>query len=231
MKIIFLFLFFGFLSFLGAQPQDLESIEPPEGIQPHWKFYKPNRYLKIEPFNVHLFATSNVSEWMIHESYRLIYNMILSLKYPKDRAQFLGHQAFLITDQDPALNLQGQRNTGGRGFSLFNEDLVCREAVDTLYPAGKPIYRAWDTPVHEFGHAIERTLGLELKSDNLFSKHIPNYNPKVAREYFAWGVQTWFSSTMDKTDRSHMPKWQYDYFSEIFDVNYSWIPTVTREIK
>ena len=198
---------------------------PPFGVQNKWPFYEPTKYLKIESFNIHILGTPSASDWMMRESYFLIRNMVAALKRPEDREKFSGHQAFLITDDDPALpGTREQRNTGGHGFSLFNEDLVCTKAVDTLYPNAKPVFRAWDTPVHEFGHAIEETLKLQSKSDAVFSQQVQNYNPKVAREYFAWAVQAWFASSGEAHGRNTMPDWQFKYLSTIFAVENKWTP-------
>ena len=98
--------------------------KPPAGVQTIWLFYKPTQYLQIKELKIHVFGTATVSEWMMRESYALIHNMVTALKRDEDRRKFAGHQAFLITDADPDLTqigaVPGHRNTGGRGFSLFN---------------------------------------------------------------------------------------------------------------
>ncbi|MFA5191337.1 MAG: hypothetical protein WC740_11460 [Verrucomicrobiia bacterium] len=217
----------------GAQengPRSVPKIEkPPAGVQTIWLFYKPTQYLQIQEFKIHVFGTATVSEWMMRESYVLIHNMVAALKRDEDRRKFAGHQAFLITDADPDLTqigaVPGHRNTGGRGFSLFNEVLVCAKAVDTIRPNAPPAYRGWNTPVHEFGHAIEHTLKLESRSDKLFSKNTPNYNSKVAREYFAWATGKWFASDrVGSPGRKALPKWEYDYLATIFSEDNEWVP-------
>ena len=206
---------------------------PPEGVHTTWMFYKPVKYLKIEEFNIHVLGTESVSDWMMRESHELIYKMVAALKRPEYRAAFSGHQAILITNADPDLttvgSVPGHRNTGIRGASLFNEVLVCAEAVDTIRPDHKPEFREWNTPVHEFGHAIEHTLRLEGRSDEMFSRNSPNYNPKMKREYFAWAVENWFASTQHGATRKSMPDWQFDYLSTIFSVDNKWVPSCKGE--
>jgi len=212
-----------------AQPDketDTSVVHPlPFGVQTMWRFYPAAKYEKIEAYTIHVLGTPSVSDWMMRESCCVISNMVAALKRAEDRGKFSGHQAFLITDADPALpGTRGHRNTGGHGFSLFNEVLVCAEAVDTLYPDCKPQFRAWDTPVHEFGHAIEETLGLQSNSDTVFSKHVEDYNPKIAREYFAWAVQSWFSSSSGGPDRNALPTWELEYLSSVFSAENKWKP-------
>lgn len=202
--------------------------KPPAGVQTIWNFYKPTQYLRIDEFNIHVFGTATVSEWMMRESHALIRNMVAALKRPEDRREFAEHQAFLITDADPDLprSVPGHRNTGGRGFSLFNEVLVCAKAVDTIRPNSRPVYRGWDTPVHEFGHAIEHTLKLESRSDELCFENTPDYDPNVAREYFAWATQKWFASDcVDSPGRKALPEWEYDYLATIFSKDNEWVPS------
>ena len=208
----------------------LQILQPPKDVQTRFLFYKPTQYLHIKEFNIHVFGTPTVTPWMMRQSHELIRQMVASLKNPEDRRKFSGHQAFLITDADPDLSqigsVKGHRNTGGKGFSVFNEVLVCAKAVDTIRPNDPPIYRAWDTPVHEFGHAIEQTLGLESRSDSVFKTNCEGYDPKVAREYFAWATEKWFNSGPDGTHgRDSMPDWEYDYLSTIFSKDNDWCPS------
>ena len=162
------------------------------------------------------------------ESYSMINHMVASLRLYNDRKKFSGHQAFLITNADPDLSIigatKGHRNTGMLGKSLFNEALVCTTAVDTIRPNDQAIYRGWETPIHEFGHAIEHTLQLESRSDAVFSKNVPNYNPKQAREYFAAATEEWFSARIGSKGREAMPEWKFKYLSSIFSKDDPWIP-------
>ncbi len=179
---------------------------------------------------MHVLGTASVSSWMMRQSHDLIRQLVGALRDPTHRARFAGHEAYLITDADPALRgTRNQRNTGGDGFSLFNETLVCAEAVDTMYPDAEPRFRAWNTPVHEFGHAIELTLGLQQQSDAVFKQHVPDYKTAVAREYFCWAVQEWFASTPNGGDRQSMPAWKFDYLKTIFSRGNQWIPTCTAD--
>ena len=202
---------------------------PLKGVQTVWPFYKPTKYLYIKEYNIHVLGTETVSDWMMGESYSMISHVVAALKSPEYRNKFSGHQAFLITDADPDLSIvgsvKGHRNTGSRGKSLFNEALVCTTAVDTIRPNGPPVYRAWEVPIHEFGHSVEHTLQLESQSDAIYSKNVPNYNPKIAREYFAWATEKWFASRINSKGREAMPKWEIEYLSSIFSQDDPWVPS------
>lgn len=199
---------------------------PPKGVQTDWPFYKPTKYLYIKEYKIHVLGTETVSDWMMCESYSMIRHVVSALKLHNDRKKFSEHQAFLITDADPDLSItgavKGHRNTGMRGKSLFNEALVCTSAVDTIRPDAHPLYRGWETPIHEFGHAIEHTLQLESRSDAIFSKNVPNYNPKLAREYFSWATEEWFASRINSKGREAMPEWEIEYLSSIFSKDDPW---------
>ena len=206
---------------------ELTIKRPPIGYQTKWHFYRQKKYLEIEGQGIHIFGSASTSDWMMKNSHHLILNMVAALKDPLDQKKFSGHEAYIVTDNDPPINARQQRNTGGKGYSLFNEVLVCASAFDTLYPENDRVINAWDTPVHEFGHAIEITLGLQNRSDEIFSKNSLNYNPKQAREYFPWAVQQWFDSSNPSQRRATMQKWKFDYLSTIFDADNHWKPDCT----
>ncbi|MGB0419394.1 MAG: hypothetical protein ACPGF8_07370 [Opitutales bacterium] len=214
----------------SASTQAAEIKPPPFGAQNRWPIYNCTQCLYMEKYDVHVLGTPSVSEWMMHESLNLVENLIGALRHSEDRQKFAGHRTFLVTDEDPSIPgaTLGHRNTGGNGFSMFNEVLACSTAVDTLYPDKPPITRGWNTPVHEFGHAIEFTLGLQQRSDAIYRKNIRNYNHKVAREYFAWSVERWFDSSRSQKTREDMPQWEYDFLASVFDTQNTWIPKATR---
>jgi len=202
--------------------------QPPRGLQSRWRFIRPTKYLFISDLKIHVFATPSVPDSMMVQSFVLITHMVSALKNTNDRAKFAGHQTFLITDSDPDLagfgGREGQRNTGGDGFSLFNTSLICTTAVDTLRPYSPPTYRAWDTPVHEFGHAIEFTLGLQGRSDTAFALNAPRYDVSLAREYFPWAVGLWFDADPSGTGRKRddLLSWENDYLSSVFSKSSTW---------
>jgi hypothetical protein len=84
----------------------------------------------------------------------------------------------------------------------------------------------WQVPVHEMGHAIEYTLGLQNSSDDVFKKIAQNkYEPKNSREYFAWSTQDWFGC---RKTRSEMHLLARTYFrTRIFNNQNTWMPKCT----
>jgi hypothetical protein len=183
--------------------------------------YTITKYLHIGQYDIHVGGTANVTDWMVTETCKLLENIVAAMEDPADRAQFAGHNSTLITDDDPDL-FNGWRNTGGDGHSLFNEVLVCNTACDTIGgTCGPGKYREWNTPVHEFGHAVEITLGKESESAAIYQP--PGPNPQ---EEFAWSTQQWFSSASNlNLDRDDMPQWEYDYMATVWDPANTWLPT------
>ncbi len=214
----------GCMGDIRVPPTDLPEVPLVSGT------YTPTQYLHIEEFDIHILGTPSVSEWMMREGCEVVENMVRALKAAEDRAKMAGHLAYFITNDDPSVGyIPGHRNTGGDGFSLFSEELVCATAADTLYPNGAGSYRAWNTPVHEFGHAIEITLGLQARSDAVYSANANDYNSSQRREYIAWGTQEWFASAADpKWTRETMHDWEFEYMATIFDVENAWVPKCTR---
>ncbi len=222
-----------FTNLTQAGENAAEITTAPFGAHNRWPIYNFTQYLYIKKYDIHVLGTPDVSEWMMRESQNLVEKIVDALKNPEDRRKFAGHRNFLVTDFDPSIpgGTKGHRNTGGNGVSMFNEMLACATAVDTLYPDAPPVMRAWNTPVHEFAHAIEFTLGLQKRSDEVYRQHVPNYNPKVAREYFTWSVQRWFDSSGPKQTRDKMPKWEYNFVASVFDAQNTWKPKCKREGK
>ena len=82
------------------------------------------------------------------------YNMVEALKSRRDREKFRGHQAFIITDNDPDLTrvggIAGHRNTGGKG-SLFNEASARRLILSD------------QTPHRSIVHGIRLFMSLDIR--------------------------------------------------------------------
>jgi hypothetical protein len=200
---------------------------PPVGSQTSWLAtkYPAAKYLKIEKYNIHILGTSTVSDWFMRESYDVLSNIVGAMKNPADRAKFSGFQAILCTNEDPDLGgTPGHRNSGGAGWSLFNEAIVRVTAVDTIRPYDAAVYRGWETPIHEFGHAVEATLNLFERTK---AYHAAYGYPLVGVELdesYAWALQTWFPTASGGV-RSNLRIGMFNYLSEVFDVNNTWKPT------
>ena len=205
---------------------NLAITTPPAGVQTYWATrYVPAKYLKIDQYNIHILGSPTVSDWFMRETHGLISNMVGAMKNPADRAKFSGFQAILITNADPDLGgTPGHRNSGGNGWSIFNEALVCATAVDTIRPNDPAVFRGWETPVHEFGHAVEATLDLFART---LALHVANGVPTTGAdisESYAWGSEQWFA-VRPGSSKSNMPPWQYNYFAEVYNANNTWSPT------
>jgi hypothetical protein len=199
----------------------------PSDTQTSWisTKYPAAKYMRIAQYNIHILGSPTVSDWFMRESYEVLSNIVGAMKNPADRAKFNGFQAVLITNADPDLGgSSGHRNSGSNGWSLFNESIVRVTAVDTIRPSAAAIYRGWETPVHEFGHAVEATLDLFARTK---AAHAANNYPTSGDglgESYAWSLQKWFSTAPGDT-RNTFPTWQYNYLAEVFDTNNTWIPT------
>ena len=204
---------------------------PPVALQKkYFSTYGYTKYVWIPQYNIHILGTATVSDWFMRESYWMI-NNVMGAMLASNRAKFSGFQALLVTDLDPDLSFQGgsvgSRNTGSNGWSCFSENLVCTTAVDTYNPSAGAIYRGWETPVHEFGHAIEQTLGL---LDTTRARHVANNVSTVGNdlwESFAWGVEDWFA-VRPTAYRSNLPLWKRNYLAEVFDIYNVWGPSFAQ---
>ncbi|NVJ60190.1 MAG: hypothetical protein HWE27_07370 [Gammaproteobacteria bacterium] len=227
------------LKSVGNTSAQAVSIRQPTEIP---GYYDVQRYLLLELQNpsiqIHIYGTNKVSTWMLNNVSQMVENMIGGMNYSSHRVQFNDHHIFVITDDDPDVpysSLPGHKNTGTIGFTILNQTIICAEAVDTLYPDLPPTWRAWDTPIHEFGHAIEHTLALETYSDSVFRSAEPNYNQSVAREYFSWFSETWFDANLSKNTngktlqekRSALHQSIFGYYNWLFNFNDNWKPSCT----
>lgn len=202
---------------------------PPPNVQTKWSdVYVSTKYLKIERYNVHILGSPTVSDWFMRESQDVIGKIIDAMIKPEDRLKFWGFQALLITNADPDLvgrgGVPGHRNSGGNGWSLFCEDIVCVTAADTIRPNDRPEYRGWETPLHEFGHAVELTLGLRETTRAIRLANNASLDGAYYWETYAWAVATWFSENPIGA-RAGFDRWEYDYLATVFDPTNPWAPS------
>jgi len=194
--------------------------------------FEIKKYLYLEKNGVHIMGTAGVSDWMMLKAFVLVEHVIGWMINSSDRSKFAGHQFFIIRDKDPDLRTvgaaaqKGQRNTGSAKYTVINEALVCREAVDTIRPHDPAEYRGFDTPVHEFGHSIEAILGLAARSDRVYKMNIRDYDRKLSREYFSFSVQRRFGSA-GRAAKS-IPGYEQTYLSTIFSSDETWLPTCEK---
>ena len=204
---------------------------PPTGLNKRYSTtYSYTKYLWLSQYNIHILGTATVSDWFMRESYGMINNMMGAM-LPSKRAAFSGFQALMITNFDPDLtflnSLAGHRNTGNAGWSLFNEALVRTTAKDTLYPNSTAVFRGWETPIHEFGHAIELTLGLGARTTAIYSANNGKDSDAVAAERYAWAVEQWFA-VRPGSYRARLATWERNYLAEVFDTSNTWQPLYTE---
>ena len=211
---------------IAQTTSSLAITAPPAGVLTFWvDRYVPAKYLKIEKYNIHIIGSATVSDWFMRETHGVISNMVGAMKNSADRAKFSGFQAILITNADPDLGgIPGHRNSGGEGWSLFNEALVCTTAADTINPGSTPVYRGWDTPVHEFGHAIEATLNLSARTLAYHEAYLVPTTGAYLSESYAWGMERWFEVN-EASSRSGLEFFKKVYFAEVFDTSNTWRPS------
>lgn len=214
-----------------ASATDADITTPPAGAQTYLTdTYSPTKYLAVDAAGVHLhvLGSSSVSNWMMVQTHSMAKNIVESIASAHQRAKFEGHQFLVITDSDPVIpNARaGQRNTGAVGYTVVNEVLVCATAVDTIRPDDAAVYRAWDTPIHEFGHSIERTLGIKPVTMSLESKANPNYDSNVSDEYFAWATQKWFNADLQgRCGFDAIDSFENGYLYSVYKTSQIWKPT------
>lgn len=220
----------------GSNPTDVELIGLVDvvpdgqitGSNRPQEIYEVETYLRLEKFDVHIYGSPDVHAWTLVGTYRMAEAMIGALTLQEHRDAFAGYEIFVITNDQPDIGvIPGHKNTGTRSWAVLNQHIICATAVDTIRPGNAPAYRAWDTPVHEFGHGIEHALQLESQSDELYGA-LDNYDSRVAREYFAWTTQTWFNADQSKTGtgyRDEIAEPGRSYFTSLFDEDVFWTPS------
>ncbi|MDC0246657.1 hypothetical protein OAK64_02445 [Deltaproteobacteria bacterium] len=176
-----------------------DVMSPPSGVQNQLVgHYTPTKYIKVADHNIHVFGTENVSNWMMVHTHEMARNIVSSLLSSVDQQKFYDHHIFVITDNDSTIGTtQGQRNTGSSKYTVMNQVLVCATAVDTIRPNDAAVYRAWDTPIHEFGHSIHEVLDILDTFIALEDANNTNYNENLKNEYFAWAIENWFDANLD----------------------------------
>jgi hypothetical protein len=205
-------------------------ISPPTTLAKRYSAqYNYKKYIWMPQYNIHIIGTATVSDWFMRETYWILKNVMGAMR-PEHHSKFYGHQALLVTDLDRDLSFDrgsvGARNTGNIGWSMFSENLVCTTASDT-YSGAPAIYRGWETPIHEFGHTIELTLGLRDKTIATRKINGGQTNIPADAELYAWAVERWFA-VRPSVYRSQLPTWERNYLAEVFNVSNTWSPTFAQ---
>jgi len=203
----------------------------------HWfDHYKPGTYIPIRALTIdlHLFISKHIHNTGTMVKIRdFVINLFIGLRM-KHLYLFDNFQIYAITNNDPDVLgavSQGHKNTGGKGFLVFNIDMVCQKTRDTISPGHTPTYRMWDTPIHEFGHAVESTIGFKASRISYYKKNIEKYNDERSDEYFAWSTERWFGNHLGyEFERSRMVEWEFNFLSRYYDEGYKWKPTYTSLI-
>jgi hypothetical protein len=171
--------------------------------KPMWDNFTFTKYLYEPTYKLNIFGTKGVDGSFMKRSCLVLSNIMKAMQ-PSLRSKMEGYRAHFKVESD-----------GGTGGSAAPGTILKIE-----YMCGpKAVGKDWETLPHEFGHSIELTLGLEAKSDKIFSAHSP-YENKYAREYFAWASQRWFSD-----GRANMTAWEKDYTSTIYMASNSYVPS------
>lgn len=193
--------------------------------------YDPVKYLYVEEFDMHILATEGVTDWTVLGAREMAVNMVRSIQAQSDRDKFKNHHFFVITEEDPDVPgaiRTGHKNTGNAQYTVFTQDNICSIHAGSFNPTATPVWRAWNTPVHEFGHAIELALG---KRNTTISTYEANTTWAVnsnGAEFFAWGMQAWFNANISKEGddyRESLPAYQQEYYGSIFDISDVWTPS------
>ena len=169
--------------------------------------YKPSKL--IEHNGLYFFGTTGVDNRKL-VGMATVFSKIVDSINPSYRYRFDGHYFFLISNQDPEIpgSYPGHRNTGMDGFVLMLQEMICEDvAYDPMRPT-LPLYdNRWKTPVHEFGHSVELTLGIQEMTDQLYlsmgqSPHSENY---------AWMLEPWFGQGF------YLEEWKKAFLAEVFN--------------
>ena len=165
---------------------------------------------------------------MVH-THEMARNIVGSMLSALDQQKFNDHHIFVITDNDPTIGTTaGQRNTGSAEYTVINQVLVCATAVDTIRPDDAAVYRAWDTPIHEFGHSVDDALGIREEFAELERKNAPWYEEWVKYEFFPWTMENWFDAVINGScgsdNTTQVQDFESGYFATIFSTSNIWKP-------
>ncbi len=217
----------GVSSGITSVPDSLPNVNTKQAVN---TLYKPVKYLHVPKFDVHILGTAGIHDWTLVGASKMVSGILSTLKRDEDVQKFRNYHVFVITDDDPdvpgAVNT-GHKNTGNESYMVITQGLICATAVGTLRPNNAPQWRAWDTPIHEFGHGIELGLGLLSTTIERYSS-APGFDESVQREYFAWTSQAWFDSEISRPGenfRMSLPAYRREYFATIFEESEIWRPT------
>ena len=203
---------------------ETDVIIPPASVQSQLVGHYTPMKIKVSDYNIHVFGTDNVSNWMMVHTHEMARNIVGSMLSTVDQQKFSDHHIFVITDNDPSIGTtSGQRNTGSAKYTVMNQVLVCATAVDTIRPNDATVYRAWDTPIHEFGHSIHEALDILDTFIALEASNNTNYDENLKNEYFAWAIENWFDANLDGScGSSTMQGFESGYLATKFTTNNIW---------
>ncbi|MFK7996993.1 MAG: discoidin domain-containing protein [Granulosicoccus sp.] len=204
-----------------------QEFRQPSVINGFYSVEKHRQLVLSDPnLTIHIYGTGNVHSWMMQQTEEMARGIVSSIRQENQRAKFDNHHIFVITDDDPDVpfaTIPGHKNTGNSRYTVVNQTLICASAVDTIRPNHDPVWRGWDTPIHEFGHSIEFALDLLSASDLVFAAKT------LQREYFPWRVGSWFNADLRysgvQPSREAMFPTESLYLSTVFDSQDPWQPT------
>ena len=74
----------------------------PSGVQSQLVgHYAPTKYIKVADYNIHVFGTDNVSNWMMVHTHEMAFNIVGSLLSTVDQQKLSDHHIFVINDNEP----------------------------------------------------------------------------------------------------------------------------------
>ncbi len=197
--------------------------------------YDVEKYVLVEDFDIHIFGTGGVSDWVMLGAHEMAFNVVDSMLDEQDQDEMAGSYILILSEDDPSIPnaAPGLKNAGSYEWMVMAEELVCATAADTLYADVEPKWRAWNTPLHEFGHLVEFRLGLGQDMKDIYDGRIAEslqFAGGMPGEIFAWTTQAWFNDTLERSDgfRSNLQEQDYlasQYFSTIFDEENDWKPS------
>ena len=191
--------------------------------------YKPDKYMlmRLPDINICVFMTKYVGQNLVWQLCDFITGIFNSIK-KTHRCIFDKFQVYFISSDDlDVLNASspGQKNAGGAGFLIINIDTICAYRMEPNYITDQPVHRLWDIPLHEFGLAVEMTLGISDEVAEYYERHIEKFNHDKSPHYFAWSTEKWFGNYLGFIySRGRMAKWEYEYLCEYYEEDYEYVP-------
>lgn len=159
---------------------------------------------KNYPISVYVYGENGVNSWFLDNTAKVITNMIGSMKSGFNASKLNNYEFFLVNKIVDAC-------CTSYNSIIVDTPIICSTIQGT--------YRSWDTPIHEFGHAINMRSGTEQEQINACQNY-GNVAPPKQGEYdyrmecVAWASEFWFNTIQSAYFKKSIPPQKLQIFRQ-----------------